>query len=108
MKLEDIIINLVINGGQGKSKAMLAIGAAQKGDFDLAKRYIKESEEEITKAHNFQTELLQKEAAGESDVEFSLLIVHGQDHLMNAMTVKELAKEMITMYKEIFKLKGNK
>lgn len=106
MKLEDIIINLVINGGQGRGKAMLAIDSAKKGDFDLAEKYLKQSEEDINKAHNFQTELLQKEAAGESDVNFSLLIIHGQDHLMNAITVKDLANEIIIMYKEIFKLRG--
>lgn len=106
MNLEEIITNLVLNGGEGKSKSMLAISSAQKGKFDLAEQYIKDAEEAICKAHNFQTELLQKEAAGESDIQFSLLIVHGQDHLMNAMTVKDLAKEMINIYKELHTLKN--
>lgn len=106
MNLEEIITNLVLNGGQGKSKSMLAISCAQKGDFELAEQYIKEAEESICAAHNFQTELLQKEAAGQSDIEFSLLIVHGQDHLMNAMTVKDLAKEMINIHKELYQLKN--
>lgn len=103
MQLEEIIINLVLNGGEGKSKSMEAIALAKKGDFKGAENLIKEAEEAISKAHNFQTELLQKEAAGESKVEFSLMIIHGQDHLMNAMTVKDLAKEMIELYQTIYK-----
>ena len=103
MKLEDIVINLVLNGGEGKSKSMEAISLAKKGDFENAESLIKEAEEAISKAHNFQTELLQKEAAGESSVEFSLMIIHGQDHLMNAMTVKDLAKEIIDVYRQLYK-----
>lgn len=30
-------------------------------------------------------------------------MVHAQDHLMNAMTVRDLAKEMISMYEEFRK-----
>ncbi len=106
MNLEEIIVNLVLNGGEGKSKAMQAMTFARKGDFEMANQCIKEAEDLISKAHNFQTDLLQKEAAGESNVEFSLMIIHGQDHLMNAMTVKDLAKEMIILYKEINEIKG--
>lgn len=106
MNLEEIIINLVLNGGEGKSKAMQAITFAKKGDFEMAQQCINESEEFISKAHNFQTDLLQKEAAGELNIQFSLLIVHGQDHLMNAMTVKDLAKEMISLYKEMYEIKN--
>ncbi|HIX52315.1 MAG TPA: PTS lactose/cellobiose transporter subunit IIA, partial [Candidatus Lachnoclostridium stercoripullorum] len=33
-------------------------------------------------------------------VPLSLLMVHAQDHLMNAMTVMDLCKEIIAMKKE--------
>ncbi len=107
MNIEQIITNLVLNGGDGRGKAMMAISSAQNGDFETAEKYMKEAEEAIGKAHNFQTELLQKEASGNSDLEFSLLVVHGQDHLMNAMTVKDLAREMINIHKELYKLKNS-
>ena len=45
-----------------------------------------------------QTQLLTKEANGERS-EVSLLMVHAQDHLMNAMTVKDLATEIVDIYK---------
>ncbi|EHJ01757.1 phosphotransferase system PTS lactose/cellobiose-specific IIA subunit [Clostridium sp. DL-VIII] len=102
LSMEQIVMELVINGGNARSKAMAAIKAAKGGDFELAKEKIKEANEALNKAHDFQTKLIQKEAAGES-VEISLLMVHAQDHLMNAMTVRDLAKEMVFMYEEFRK-----
>ena len=95
--MDQVIMELVVNGGNARSKSMEAIKAAKKGDLELAKEKIKEANEALNKAHNFQTNLIQKEAAGEG-IEISLLMVHAQDHLMNAMTVRDLAKEMISMY----------
>ncbi|OOM80621.1 lichenan-specific phosphotransferase enzyme IIA component [Clostridium puniceum] len=95
--MDQVVMELVVNGGNARSKSMEAIKAAKKGDLELAKEKIKEANEALNKAHNFQTNLIQKEAAGEG-IEISLLMVHAQDHLMNAMTVRDLAKEMISMY----------
>jgi len=60
------------------------------------------AKEALSKAHTFQTNLIQNEAAGEV-VKISLLVIHAQDHLMNAMTVLDLAQEMIAMYEEFRK-----
>ena len=102
VSMDEIVMELVVNGGNARSKSMQAIRAAKKGDFELAKEKIKEANEALNKAHNFQTSLIQQEASGKG-VEISLLMVHAQDHLMNAMTVRDLAKEMISMYEEIKK-----
>ena len=72
------------------------------GFLPTAKEKIKEANEALNKAHNFQTSLIQQEASGKG-VEISLLMVHAQDHLMNAMTVRDLAQEMISMYEEFRK-----
>ncbi|MBA2886781.1 PTS system cellobiose-specific IIA component [Clostridium beijerinckii] len=100
--MNQVVMELVVNGGHARSKSMEAIKAARKGDIEFAKEKIKEANEALNKAHNFQTSLIQKEAAGE-EVGLSLLMVHAQDHLMNAMTVRDLAKEMISMYEEFRK-----
>ena len=102
VSMDQIVMELVVNGGNARSKSMEAIKAAKKGDFELAKEKIKEANEALNKAHNFQTSLIQDEASGKG-VEISLLMVHAQDHLMNAMTVRDLAKEMISMYEEFRK-----
>jgi len=45
--------------------------------------------------------MIQKEAGGEK-TPFSLLLMHAEDHLMSTLTMKELVKEML----EIFKVKN--
>ncbi|MFW2491221.1 PTS lactose/cellobiose transporter subunit IIA [Clostridium chromiireducens] len=102
VSMDQIIMELVVNGGNARSKSMAAIKAARGGDFELAKEKLKEANEALNKAHDFQTSLIQKEAAGES-VGISLLMVHAQDHLMNAMTIRDLAKEMVSMCEEFRK-----
>lgn len=102
VSVEEVVMELVVNGGDARSKAMQSIKLAKQGDIEKAKEKIKEVNEALGKAHNFQTKLIQSESAGES-VKVSLLMVHAQDHLMNAMTVRDLAKEIIDMYEEFRK-----
>ena len=49
---------------------------------------------------NFETKLLTKEASGDT-IELSLLMIHGSDHLMTAVTVKDLAAEIIDVYRKM-------
>ncbi|MBF4695668.1 PTS lactose/cellobiose transporter subunit IIA [Fusibacter ferrireducens] len=97
MTMERIIMELIVNAGNARSLAMEAIGSAKTGDFVKAEEQLKTSEEWLNKAHVFQTELIQAEAAG-TKTELSILLVHGQDHFMNAMTVQNLAKEFVSLY----------
>lgn len=96
------IMNLIIYGGDGKSSAMEAIHTAKEGNFDLADEKIQAAEKSLLEAHHTQTEMLTQEANGDS-VEMSLLMVHGQDHLMTGMMFKDLAKELVDVYRVIKK-----
>lgn len=79
---------------------MEAIAEAKKGDFAAAKEKIQAADEELIKAHHFQTALIQNEAKG-TKTEPSLLMIHAQDHLMNAMTMKDLAAEIVELYEKM-------
>ena len=92
--MEEIIMKIIVSGGSARSKAIKAIRCAREGDIKGAKKLMDEAQESISIAHEVQTELIQAEARGEKN-EVSLLMVHAQDHIMNAITVKELAEEMI-------------
>ena len=100
--METIIMELIVNSGNARSRAMEAIVAAKNGNVVKAKEKIKESEEDLGKAHNVQTNLIQNEANGDK-AEVSLLLIHAQDHLMNAMTIKDMAKEFVDMYDKFSK-----
>lgn len=98
--INEIAFQIILYGGNGRSCAMEAIQYAKERNFEEATGLIKEAEQEINKAHKFQTELLQNEAQG-TESELNLLLIHSQDHLMNAITVKDLVNEMIDLYKEM-------
>lgn len=97
LTLEEISFHIILHAGNARSSAMEALQAAKKKQFDQAELKMKEAESEVHQAHRYQTKLLQKEASGEGQSP-TILLVHAQDHLMNAMTVKELAQEIIELH----------
>lgn len=103
MEYENIVMNIIVNGGNARSHAMTAIQLAKSGKIEEARKEIEEAEKELAKAHEVQTQLIQDEAAGNAK-EVTLLMVHAQDHLMNAITVKDLAQEFIDIYERQLKL----
>lgn len=96
----EAIMGLIMHGGEAKGFASQAIRAAKEGRIDEAEQLLQDATASLNIAHKSQTQLLAKEASGES-VELSLLMVHGQDHLMNALTFIDLAKEFVDLYKQI-------
>ncbi len=100
MNYQEIILQIIISGGNAKSYAMEAIMKSKEGDISEAKRLISKANEELGNAHKIQTELIQDEAGGKS-VEVTLLMVHAQDHLMNAITIRDLSREFVDLYERI-------
>jgi PTS system cellobiose-specific IIA component len=100
--METIIMELIVNSGNARSRAMEAIRIAKNGNIEKAREKLEECETEIGKAHSVQTNLIHNEAKG-NKTEVDLLLVHAQDHLMNAMTIKDMAKEFVDMYEKFRK-----
>lgn len=94
-----------MHGGDAKSHSMEAIQLAKKGEFDLAEEKLQTADEALTRAHHSQTSLLSNEAAGKK-TEINLLMVHGQDHLMNAITFRDMASEVIEVYRTFLPIKN--
>jgi len=98
MDKERIVMDLIMNSGNARGKAFEAITQAENGDFVAADQLMKECAKELNKAHITQTDLIQNEINGD-EVSIDLLLIHAQDHLMNAITVKEMAERIIKIYK---------
>ncbi|WDV95209.1 PTS lactose/cellobiose transporter subunit IIA [Brevibacillus parabrevis] len=96
----DVIFQLILHGGNARSLAMEAIALAKNKDMAGAQDALKRAGEELSRAHHHQTTFIQKEIAGEKP-EISMLLIHAQDHLMNAMTIKDLASEFVEMYSHV-------
>jgi PTS system cellobiose-specific IIA component len=101
MNLEMIIMNIINYSGEARSLCMEGISYAKKGDLKRARANIEEANEKIACAHKSQTKLIQSEAQGEKQ-DFSLLLVHAQDHLMNAIMARDMAWEFIDLYEVVY------
>lgn len=100
MEETPIAFELISHAGTARSFAIEAMSYARETQFDQAEASLEEAKKEISAAHRIQTDLIQEEARG-NKTEFSLLLIHAQDHLMNAITIKELASEFVHLYKKL-------
>ncbi len=107
MKLETEIFNIISNGGDAKAFAYEALELAHNGRFEQAGNKMEEANKTLTKAHNTQTELIQKEINGEK-TEMSLLMVHAQDHLMSAISEISLIEQMIKILRRVAETEENR
>ncbi len=101
MTKEDVTMigfEIVAYAGDARTKLLNALQKAQNREFEETEKLIQEAEECLLQAHKAQTEMIQKEAGGE-DVELGFIMVHGQDHLMTTILLKELMKHLIELYK---------
>lgn len=97
---DELVMNLVVEGGNARSLAMEAIQEAKKGNIDQAEKLLADCGEALNNAHHVQTDLIQAEVRGEH-IPVMLLMVHAQDHLMDAMVVRDMATEFVEFYKKI-------
>ncbi|MDO4680569.1 MAG: PTS lactose/cellobiose transporter subunit IIA [Aerococcus sp.] len=91
---------VVAYSGEARSKFLEAIkNEKNKGDREYTKQLVAEGTEKLNKAHNVQTELLAAEADGE-DIELGFIFVHGQDHLMTTILLKDILENIFDIYAE--------
>ena len=95
---------LILNAGNARSKSLMAIEAARDGEFEQAEQLVKEAEQDLRLAHQTQTDLIQKEANGQT-LGVNLILIHAQDHLTMAMIMVDQAKEFIHIYRLLNKEK---
>lgn len=96
---------IIMNAGNSKSAALMAIEAARDGDFEEAEERMKEAESEMRSAHQAQIDMIQQEASG-NPVEVNIILVHAQDHLSMAMMAKDFAGQFVDIYKQLSELKN--
>lgn len=90
---------IVAYAGDARSKMLEALAKAKDKQFDLAQQLIEEAKQCIAEAHKAQTEMLAKEASGE-DLEMSFIMIHGQDHLMTTILLKDIICHLMEIYKK--------
>ncbi|MDR1033359.1 MAG: PTS lactose/cellobiose transporter subunit IIA [Bifidobacteriaceae bacterium] len=99
-KLAEISFQIIANVGTAKSMYIQAVQKAKEGDFEGAEKDIDEGDSIFVNGHHAHADLVAKEAGGEAVVPI-LLLVHAEDQLMAAETVKILCLEVIELYKKL-------
>ena len=98
--MELICFQIIASVGTARSYFIEAIQKARKGDFDGAVKSIQDGENEFVTAHQAHGELIANEAGG-NKTEVSLLLMHAEDQLMSAETIKIIAEEMIELCRKV-------
>ena len=94
-------MQLILHSGTGRSMVIEAVRDMLKdGNVQAAKDKIADAGKEIGEAHDIQTAMMSAECDGQP-VEKSILLIHAQDHLMNAILCQDLAREIISLRKEL-------
>lgn len=99
-QLTEMAFQIVSFAGDARGIATEGIQLAKKGEISQAREKIKEAKDTISQAHHIQFDMVSAEANGE-ELPFSVLLIHGQDHLMTAMAVIDMAKEFIDLYDKL-------
>ena len=100
----DARFQMILYAGNSESASYIALECSREKNFVEANKQVIEAGEELRKAHQIQTELLQSQAAGKK-IQTDILMIHAQDHFAMATVLKAMALEMIQLYEEVNELK---
>ncbi|MDQ0973391.1 PTS system cellobiose-specific IIA component [Neobacillus niacini] len=95
---EQINFMLILHSGNARSKVIQALREYREGRIEEADNLLVEAEKDLHVAHQIHFKMVQQEASGEK-VEFALLLMHAEDHLMSTLSMKELVKELLELFK---------
>lgn len=99
-ELQMAAFEIILNSGNSRTTVHEAFAAMRAGNYDKATELLESANEELLLAHKAQTHLLQ-EYAGGTEIKIEIIMVHAQDHLMTTMTLREVALEMLELYKKV-------
>ncbi|MBM7642717.1 PTS cellobiose transporter subunit IIA [Streptococcus loxodontisalivarius] len=99
-ELQVAAFGIILSSGNARTTVHEAFSAMKEGNYEQASQLLEQANEELLEAHHAQTELLQKYASG-VEITIEIIMVHAQDHLMTTVTLREVALEMLELYKKI-------
>lgn len=95
-----LAFQLIAHSGDALNHFNIALDNAEKGKFVEAEREIAIGDKALVEAHKLQTDMLVSEAKNE-EMEYSIIMMHAQDHLMTTLNFQRIATRFIKLYKNI-------
>ncbi|MGO2892891.1 PTS lactose/cellobiose transporter subunit IIA [Enterococcus devriesei] len=96
-ELQMLGFEIVAYSGDARSTLMTLLKEIRGGNFANVDKALKEADENLKLAHNAQTQVLSNEASGE-DLDLGFIFIHGQDHLMTTLLLRDLVQDFIELY----------
>ncbi|MGX6445846.1 PTS lactose/cellobiose transporter subunit IIA [Neobacillus sp. K501] len=100
IEVDKIAFEIISTSGDALSTMMAALQRARERKFAEADNLMEKANTFLSKAHNAQTGLIVEETRGNKS-EYSMIMVHAQDHLMNSILAQTLISEMLHLYKRL-------
>ncbi|WP_303843969.1 PTS lactose/cellobiose transporter subunit IIA [Aeromonas sobria] len=100
MELEEQVMTLIVSAGSCRSMLMEAMRHSRNGEFEQAEQLVEQARCALHAAHAVQTQLIEADA-GEGKLPVQIVMVHAQDHVMNAVLLMDLTQEMIAIHRRL-------
>ena len=104
---EELVMQLISVSGSAHSCAIESIRIAREGNFKSADELLLQGETYLRTAHDLHFRMLQEEMSVAAPAAVTLLMVHAQDHFMNAQNTLLLSKEFVELCRELKDLKAS-
>lgn len=98
-ELQMLGFEIVAYSGDARSTLLSLLREVREGKFDNIERALKDADENLKLAHNSQTKILAEEAAGK-EMDIGFIFIHGQDHLMTTLLLRDLIQDFIELYQK--------
>ncbi|MDO4775441.1 MAG: PTS cellobiose transporter subunit IIA [Aerococcaceae bacterium] len=99
-ELQQVAFELILHSGDARTNVHEAFAHMRSGEHQEAEAKLEAANDALVRAHQTQTGLLQQYANG-VDIQMEIIMVHAQDHLMTTMTLREVALEMLHLYRKV-------
>lgn len=97
-ELQMLGFEIVAYSGDARSTLMKLLKDVRSGNFSTIDSALEEADENLKLAHNAQTQVLAQEAGGDN-LDIGFIFIHGQDHLMTTILLRETIQDFIELYK---------
>ena len=94
--LEEMALEIITNVGTARSMYVEAVEAAKTGNFEEAHNLVAEGEKIFVNGHHAHADLVNAKI-GVEELQYMFLVMHAEDQLMSAETLKIVCDELIDM-----------
>ena len=94
--LEEMALEIITNVGTARSMYVEAVEAAKAGNFEEAHNLVAEGEKIFVNGHHAHADLV-NDKIGVEELQYMFLVMHAEDQLMSAETLKIVCDELIDM-----------